>query len=172
LGVEVILALLRIFIWGLNPLWDEQTGLSLELQLVADTDLAPMVTTTQDYRQRILGVDAYARNIRGARSDPFVILTDRRFLEYISPYTGPVERFSDPDNHVAIYYALACCPEETKDGIILPGKKALLTTVLELDSRNTFVLLHNLSSSASGSDVFCDLGDNAGRRNHDGKMHR
>ncbi|KAJ7881306.1 hypothetical protein B0H14DRAFT_1514198 [Mycena olivaceomarginata] len=155
LGVEVILALLRIYIWGLNPLWDEQTGLSLELQLLADTDLAPTVTTAQDYRQRILGVNAYEQNIRGARNDPFVILTDRQFLEYISPYTGPVERFSDPDNHVAIYYALACCPEETRDGIILPGKKVLLTTVLELDSRSIFVLLHNLSSndvSASGSD--------------------
>ncbi|KAJ7227764.1 hypothetical protein C8J57DRAFT_1730798 [Mycena rebaudengoi] len=132
-----------------------ETGLSLELQLPADVDLAPTVTTAQDYQRRILGVDANEQHISGAGSDPFVILTDSRFLEYISPYTGPVERFSDPDNHVAIYYTLACCPEETRDGIIRPGKKVLLTTVLELDSRSTFVLLHNLPSqdvSAGKSD--------------------
>ncbi|KAJ7432860.1 hypothetical protein FB451DRAFT_1476896 [Mycena latifolia] len=29
LGIEIALALLRIYIWGLNPSWDEQTGLSL-----------------------------------------------------------------------------------------------------------------------------------------------
>ncbi|KAJ6597478.1 hypothetical protein DFH09DRAFT_81646 [Mycena vulgaris] len=131
LGVEIALALLRILIWGHNPHWDEPEGITLELSLPADVQKAPTITTSQDYMRYILGVGAGSEN---GRRDPFVILPDSRFLEYISPYTGPVEQFNDPDNRVAIYYTLAASSY---------ADKALLTTVLDLESRSTFVLIHH-----------------------------
>ncbi|KAJ7046248.1 hypothetical protein C8F04DRAFT_1323132 [Mycena alexandri] len=136
LGIEVALALLRIYIWGLNPSWDEATGLTLELQLPNDFEQAPKITTPHHLQNRILSSRA-----------AFVILTDSEFLEYISPYTGPVERFSDPDNHVAIYYTLAGVPEHGES----EEAKALLTTILDLESRTTF-LLCSLIHGGGGSD--------------------
>ncbi|KAJ6591277.1 hypothetical protein DFH09DRAFT_1420394, partial [Mycena vulgaris] len=135
LGVEIALAILRIYIWGLNPQWDEQTGVRLELQLPNYT-FSPTVTTAQDYKLHILGTKWNGQCV------PFVVLTDGRFLDYISSYTGPVERFNDPDNHVAIYYTLAGCLEDYSD-----EGKILLTTVLDLETRNTFVFVHNCPSN-------------------------
>ncbi|KAJ7481868.1 hypothetical protein FB451DRAFT_138280 [Mycena latifolia] len=158
LGVEVGLALLRIYIWGLNPSWDESTGLSWELQLPDDGEFAPAITTAQDYSTHILYQPTYlphadTRWPGESKCDPFVVLTDSRFLDYISPYTGPVERFIDPDNHVAIYYTLA---GHVQDGSSSPGAKILLTTVLDLESRNTSILAHRCPvkyPSTSGSDT-------------------
>ncbi|KAJ6591309.1 hypothetical protein DFH09DRAFT_1273923 [Mycena vulgaris] len=141
LGVEIALAILRIYIWGLNPQWDEHTGLSLELQLPSYR-FAPTVTTAQDYELHILGTK-WNRNC-----GPFVVLTDGRFLDYISQYTGPVERFNDPDNHVAIYYTLAGCLADYSD-----EGKILLTTVLDLETRNTFVFLHHCPSRHPSSNA-------------------
>ncbi|KAJ7020387.1 hypothetical protein C8F04DRAFT_1242007 [Mycena alexandri] len=133
LGIEIALAILRIYIWGLNPSRDEATGLILELQLSNDLDQAPNITTPQDLQDQILTSKPTERAL-------FVILTDSEFLEYISPYTGPVERFSDPDNHVAIYYTLAgCFSGESEEA------KALLTTILDLESRTTFLLVNYCS---------------------------
>ncbi|KAJ7473427.1 hypothetical protein FB451DRAFT_292410 [Mycena latifolia] len=129
LGIEIALALLRIYIWGLNPSWDERTGLSLGLELPDDSEKAPTITTGQD-------LQGYIFNEYNSKHMPFVVVTDSHFLEYISPYTGPVERFSDADHHVAIYYALvgSAGSEESK---------VLLTTVLDLESRNTFLFVHH-----------------------------
>ncbi|KAJ7027619.1 hypothetical protein C8F04DRAFT_1294058 [Mycena alexandri] len=139
LGIEVALALLRIYIWGLNPRWDEATGLTLELQLPDDFDQAPRITTPQDLQEDILPSS-------GDSETPFVILTDSEFLEYISKYTGPVQRFSDPDNHVAIYYTLAGVPERGES----EEDKALLTTILDLESRTTFLLVNYCSRIDGG----------------------
>ncbi|KAJ7473432.1 hypothetical protein FB451DRAFT_1468247 [Mycena latifolia] len=131
-SLEIALALLRICIWGLNPTWDEQHGFSLELQLPDDFEKAPTITTAQDFRGRILGK-------HDSEPGPFMVMTDSRFLEYISPYTGPVERFSDTDHHVALYYALV----GSRGSDSSPESKVLLTTVLDLESRDTFVLVHH-----------------------------
>ncbi|KAJ7020755.1 hypothetical protein C8F04DRAFT_1241770 [Mycena alexandri] len=146
LGIEIALALLRIYIWGLNPSWDEATGLTLEIQLPNDFAQAPKITTPQDLQKKILGLD----KIPQWRRASFVILTDSEFLEYISHYTGPVERFSDPDNHVAIYYTLAGCGKDGES----EEAKALLTTILDLESRTTFLLVNYCSviDSGRGSD--------------------
>ncbi|KAJ7020389.1 hypothetical protein C8F04DRAFT_1050864 [Mycena alexandri] len=143
LGIEVALALLRIYIWGLNPSWDEAAGLTLELQLPNDFEQAPRITTAQDLQKDILPSVYY-------KQTPFVILTDSEFLEYISLYTGPVQRFSDPDNHVAIYYTLVGVPERGES----EEHKALLTTILDLESRTTFLLVNYCSriDGGSGSD--------------------
>ncbi|KAJ7466986.1 hypothetical protein FB451DRAFT_403061 [Mycena latifolia] len=130
LGIEVALALLRICIWGLNPQWDEKTGVNLKLGLV---DVAPTITTGQDYRR-------YIERDR----EPFLILNDSRFLDYVVPFTGPVERFSDQDHHIAIYYTLAGSLED--EGSYSNQSKVLLTTVLDLESRDTFVLVHQCPS--------------------------
>ncbi|KAJ7020513.1 hypothetical protein C8F04DRAFT_1403585 [Mycena alexandri] len=139
LGIEVALALLRIYIWGLNPRWDEATGLTLELQLPDDFEQAPRITTAQDLQKDILPSVYY-------KQTPFVILTDSEFLEYISLYTGPVQRFSDPDNHVAIYYTLVGVPERGES----EEHKALLTTILDLESRTTFLLVNYCSPIDGG----------------------
>ncbi|KAJ7482031.1 hypothetical protein FB451DRAFT_1030421, partial [Mycena latifolia] len=149
LGIEIALALLWIYIWGLNPSWDEQTGLSLELQLPDNFEKAPTITTGQDFWGRILEENY-------SEPGPFVGVTDSHFLEYISPYAGPVERFSDPDHHVALYYALVGSRGFARS----PESKVLLTTVLDLESHNTFVLVHHcppMGPSMNTSDIYSAL---------------
>ncbi|KAJ7481817.1 hypothetical protein FB451DRAFT_1237253 [Mycena latifolia] len=134
LGLEIFLALLRIYIWALNPSYDEHTGLRLELRLPDNPERAPTLTTGRDVLPIL------------EEHDPFVVRTDTHFLEYISPYTGPVERFNDPDNHVVIYYALAGYFSDTSES---DEAKVLLTTVLDLESRSTFVLVHHCGTNHS-----------------------
>ncbi|KAJ7481848.1 hypothetical protein FB451DRAFT_1556037 [Mycena latifolia] len=162
LGVEGALALVRVYIWGLNPSWDEKTGLRLDLRLPGDIERAPPITTGQDFETRILNQQNLSVGVMDSdftdyifpysqlpdadsqvimKPDPFVVLTEKQFLEYISPYTGPMEGLTDPDNHVVIYYTLVGCrPDDFKEA------KILLTTVLDLESRSTFVLTHHCPS--------------------------
>ncbi|KAJ7720197.1 hypothetical protein B0H16DRAFT_1793718 [Mycena metata] len=86
LGIEITLALLRIYIWSLNPSWDEVTGVTLGLQLPDNFEQAPKITTPYNLPHP-------ESALKPEGSVPFVILTDSEFLEYVSPYTGPVERF-------------------------------------------------------------------------------
>ncbi|KAJ7473421.1 hypothetical protein FB451DRAFT_1249219 [Mycena latifolia] len=142
LGIEIALALLRIYIWGINPSWDEQTGLRLELELPDNSEKAPTITMGQDFRGRVLP-EKYME------PGPFVVVTDSHFLEYISPYTGPVERFSDADHHVAIRYALVGSRGSDES----PEAKVLLTTVLDLESRNTFLFVHHCTLRGSSTNI-------------------
>jgi hypothetical protein len=136
LCLEIFLAFLRIILWAWNPAWDEGTGIRLHLQLA---DHAPMVTIAQDYDSLIIG--------QSGQCDPFVVVPAKPFLGSISSYTGPVQGFRDPDNHVAIYYTLA--------GHLGHRDKVLLTTVLDMQTRGTFVLLHHcpLSNAPSRNNI-------------------
>jgi hypothetical protein len=134
LEVEVILALIRVYIWGRNPTKDEKTGLSIDLTLSETIEKVPTILTAQDYRTHIVG----------GTCEPFVVLEDNDFLEYISEYTGPFRRFSDPNHHVVIYYTLAGrLPDEFNT-----PPKILLTIIRDLESRSTFMLVHNCPSTS------------------------
>ncbi|KAJ7185014.1 hypothetical protein C8R46DRAFT_470078 [Mycena filopes] len=112
---------------------DEQTGLTLNLRL---SEHPPLVTVGQDYGQHIKDVN-----------EPFILLNSSQFLDYIGPYTGPVERFNDPDHHIAIYYTLA---GGLQRHYTEPHQyKVLLTTILDLTSRHTFVLVHHCPQQGS-----------------------
>ncbi|KAJ7573340.1 hypothetical protein C8J56DRAFT_517605 [Mycena floridula] len=74
-----------------------------------------------------------------------MVVDDLRFLSHLTPYTGPLERFNDPDHHLTIYYTLICLAQTES--------KVLLTTVLDLETRSTFVLEHQPSDSPDSQPI-------------------
>ncbi|KAJ7577581.1 hypothetical protein C8J56DRAFT_1113670 [Mycena floridula] len=92
LGLEGILAFLRIILWGWNPRWDEATGVRVEIAL---EKTPPLITTPVPYDHH----DAD----ESKSFERLVVVDDLRFLSHLTPYTGPLERFNDPDHHVTIY---------------------------------------------------------------------
>ncbi|KAJ6534924.1 hypothetical protein B0H19DRAFT_1323037 [Mycena capillaripes] len=137
LGAEVALAILRIIIWGSNPTWDEDTDVRLNLRFESTP---PTITTGQDYEQFIAFKDY---------SEPFIIWSDSLFLDYVSPFTGPLERFSDPDRHLAIYYTLAGDFWRERWSTKYDEHKVLLTTLLDLETRDAYVVVHHCPSGSS-----------------------
>ncbi|KAJ7573783.1 hypothetical protein C8J56DRAFT_839819, partial [Mycena floridula] len=128
-GLEAILAFLRIILWGSNPKWDEATGVTVNIAL---DETSPLITTPVPYDQHDV-----------KSSERLMVVDELRFLNHLTPYTGPLERFNDPNHHVAIYYTLISLAQ-TKS-------KVLLTTVLDLETRSTFVLEHQSGSANSNS---------------------
>ncbi|KAF9068376.1 hypothetical protein BDP27DRAFT_1327245 [Rhodocollybia butyracea] len=116
LSLEATLCLLRVLIWGWNPHFDANTQVTVKISL---SDAQPEPTTTQSYEDDIQ-----------RENQPFLVETDRSFLNRIALSVGPVERFNHPDQHVAIYYTLL---HEDTD-------YTLLTTVLNLETRSIFVV--------------------------------
>ncbi|KAJ7453367.1 hypothetical protein B0H11DRAFT_1927100 [Mycena galericulata] len=129
LALEAVLSLIRLFIWSVDPKSDESTSLTLNIH---ESGVSPLVTTEQNLP---------TLTQPGKQAESFMALSDWHFLDHISRYTGPVEKFSDPGNHLAVYYTLA--------GDQKAGKKVLLTTVLDLESRDAFVLHHTGESEIS-----------------------
>ncbi|KAJ7573808.1 hypothetical protein C8J56DRAFT_506614 [Mycena floridula] len=126
-GLEAILAFLRIILWGWNPEWDEAaTGVAVKISL---TTTEPLITTPVPYNKSF---------------DRLMVVDDVRFLNHLTPYTGPLERFNGSDHNVAIYYTL----------VGMGWTKVLLTTVLDLKTRSTFVLEHHSGSSKSKPHVY------------------
>ncbi|KAJ7584233.1 hypothetical protein C8J56DRAFT_1028155 [Mycena floridula] len=120
LGLETALSLFRIGLWAWNPKWDEDTSVTVKIKL---HDNVPLITTPQDYAF-IFGHDC--------DSEQFMVVDEPRFLDHLAPYTGPLERFSDPDRHFALYHALIA---DTKAQC-----RVLLTMILDLETRSTYIL--------------------------------
>ncbi|KAJ7573328.1 hypothetical protein C8J56DRAFT_1034039 [Mycena floridula] len=76
-----------------------------------------------------------------------MVIDNVRFLNHLTPYTGPLEQFNDLDHHVAIYYALVSRTETTTS-------KILITTVVDLETQSTFVLEHQSGSPDSKPIVY------------------
>ncbi|KAJ7577584.1 hypothetical protein C8J56DRAFT_1171026 [Mycena floridula] len=126
LALEGILAVLRIILWGSNPKWDGETGVMVNIAL---TTTEPLITTPESYRRKFSKDAGWSYS-----AEKFMIIDNAQFLNHLTPYTGPLERFNDPDHHVAIYYTLF--------GMAQINSKVLLTTVLDLETQSTFVLEH------------------------------
>ncbi|KAJ6509851.1 hypothetical protein DFH09DRAFT_999709 [Mycena vulgaris] len=124
IGLEAFLSLIRIVIWGWNPEFDDDTWLIVNIPV--DSSNPPLITAPQHF--------SHIKN-----AEPFMILNDQQFLSHVAPYTGPINRFTDPDHHTGIYYTL------TGDLSSADNKKILLTTVIDLETRSTFVLANTAS---------------------------
>ena len=132
LGVEAALAVLRILLWAWNPKFDEDTEVTVQLKL---SDHPPLVTTDKD-----------ADLIR--LTDGVLSLTpERTFLEWISPYTGPLKPFDSPPN-IVLYYTLTGVQVESSL-TRLPVEEwrrnrtlYLFMTVLDSSNRTAFSVTH------------------------------
>ncbi|KAJ6510645.1 hypothetical protein C8R45DRAFT_1068614 [Mycena sanguinolenta] len=136
LGSEVALSLIRICIWGTNSNWNKKTGLCLKIQLI---DIVPTFTSgLLDFTNNDMD---YGNN---KEDRPFIVLSDREFLKYITPYIGPLKRFHDPDHHIIIYYTIAGALRNAPHRIrwSTNGRKVLLTTILDLESQSTYMFEH------------------------------
>lgn len=113
--------MLRLFLWGWNPSWDNATYLTLE---VHGANYIPPNSTGLKYGEDIV-----------KHGRPFTTIFDRDFLHMMA-HTGPIAPFEDPAqdpaHHTAIFYATAWSPS---------GNPILLTTVLDLETQTTFVCL-------------------------------
>ncbi|KAF7372551.1 hypothetical protein MVEN_00117500 [Mycena venus] len=143
LATEVVLSFIRICIWGANPDWDEETGLRLVFKLM---DTPPTITTGDDFEEEIMS------NFHHLRQS-FVALNDSQFLGYLAAYTGPLERFSDYDHHIAIYYTLTASHRNSDTG----DAQKLLTTVLDLGTQEAYVFVHCCPAAHSETEVFSSI---------------
>lgn len=91
LGLEAALSIIRILIWAWNPKFDEETEITVKLNL---TEHRPLITT---------GKNVLGKGTQNSR--PFALFSQRRFLEWITPYTGPLDEFRHSQD-VALYFAL------------------------------------------------------------------
>ncbi|KAJ7801690.1 hypothetical protein B0H14DRAFT_1673827 [Mycena olivaceomarginata] len=138
LGLEIWLSIVRMVLWGLNPPSDENTGITVKISSLAEQ--APFITTARNYSDLMPHDNAFHKHsFRGRQS--FMVVENLQFLNHLAPFTGPLEPFSDPDHHVAIYYALV--------GDYNTKTKVLLTAVSDLDSKGAFVLEHRFYSSTA-----------------------
>ena len=119
LGLEAALSALRILLWAWNPSFDEKTGVEVSLKL---TEKGPPMTTHLD-------IDA----LRVFDDCQVLLVPERRFLEQITPYTGPLTRFRNPNN-AALYFVLTVNKEHTQI--------CLLMIVLDLTDRTAITLYH------------------------------
>ncbi|KAJ6451910.1 hypothetical protein C8R45DRAFT_1041465 [Mycena sanguinolenta] len=124
-ALEGWLSLVRLFLWGWNPSWDNGTYIRLQIHT---GDYISASTTDMEYE------DLMDKHIQ------FTSVLDCDFLHLMMAHTGPIARLNDPDHHTVIFYATA---RSRRDG----KKIRLLTTVVDLKTGSTFVLVHAESAN-------------------------
>ncbi|KAF5343865.1 hypothetical protein D9758_015882 [Tetrapyrgos nigripes] len=135
--LEAGLSIIRIFLWGVNPGYDDAPPFSLSIKL---SDNPPLPTCNK-----------YAYQLEGEAILPMVRADD--FLPEIMSYVGQVERFSDP--RYALYYTLTCESESSK-------RPLLYITVFDLTEHTGWIYTcappfspsSTPSSSATSSPTF------------------
>src|SRR6267378_3891351 len=99
LGLETALSIIRILVWAWNPSFDEATDITVKLKLTEDQ---PLVTTEKDVQ------------VIGSTGDnTLALIPERQFLEWITPYTGPLEQFRSSES-VFLYFTLTANQIEQK----------------------------------------------------------
>ena len=111
LGMEAALSIIRILVWAWNPKWDEETEITVKLKLTKDQ---PLVTTEKEVRV-----------VKSTGNNTLALVPERRFLEWITPYTGPLVQFQSSEN-LALYFTL------TASG---SGHRRLYMTVFDFNKR-------------------------------------
>ncbi|KAK7017466.1 hypothetical protein VNI00_018646 [Paramarasmius palmivorus] len=135
-GMEAFLSLLRMVVWGLNPSWDESTGLTMKLKLHnPDDPYYPLITTP--YNSAELGFVE-----KPSSQKPFTVFSEAEFFAAARSWIGPIQQLGA--NTVTLYYALLPCQalssSETSSHTQNTLHKSLSVTVTLTDSR-TFTFL-------------------------------
>jgi len=99
LGVEAALSIVRILVWSWNPSFDKKTDITIEVKLTGDQ---PFVTTEKDVRV-----------IESTGNNTLALIPERRFLEWITPHTGPLEQFQRYES-LFLYFTLTAHRIEQK----------------------------------------------------------
>ncbi|KAK7051674.1 hypothetical protein VNI00_004653 [Paramarasmius palmivorus] len=143
-GMEAFLSLLRMVLWGLNPSWDESTGLTMKLKLHTTDDdddpYYPLITTPYDSAE--LG---FVEKLSSPK--PFTVFSEAEFFAAATSWIGPIQRLGA--NAITLYYALLpIASTEPQDGSARAASKDLSITILFTDSRSlTFLWSGNTNPS-------------------------
>ncbi|KAK7033620.1 hypothetical protein VNI00_012619 [Paramarasmius palmivorus] len=137
-GMEAFLSLLRMVLWGLNPSWDESTGLTMNLELHDSKDsYYPLITTP--YKSTELG---FVEKLSSPK--PFTVFSEAEFFAAATLWVGPIQQFGV--NAITLYYALLPCQvssaSETGSHTQNTLHKSLSVTVSLTDSRTFTFLCH------------------------------
>ncbi|KAK7033617.1 hypothetical protein VNI00_012616 [Paramarasmius palmivorus] len=131
-AMEAFLSLLRMVLWGLNPTWDESTGLTMKLKLHESNDpYYPLITSPYDGTE--LG---FAE--KSSSPKPFTVFSEGEFFAAATSWIGPIQRLGA--NTVTLYYALlpVAHPDEVaaefRYGHSAAMRKDLCITALLTDS--------------------------------------
>ena len=123
LCLESALSLLRMYIWGLNPVSDDAPPLEFVLKL----DEEPPLPTC----------NMYHNDIEAAKVLPLTRAS--QFLNSITSFAGLVERFDHPD--LTLYYTLtrkgASDAEQDTYELLKPGERVLYITIFDHKERTT-----------------------------------
>ncbi|KAK7041569.1 hypothetical protein VNI00_009156 [Paramarasmius palmivorus] len=131
-GLETALSLLRIFLWGSNPSWDEGTGLAMSLQLHplhghgdpnASDPYFPLITSPYDGSELRLHQDQWGEYTLSPQA--FIVQNEADFLGMATAWVGPLERLES--NAITLFYSI----------LIYKQRKRLFTTIQFLDSRTS-----------------------------------
>ncbi|KAK7017982.1 hypothetical protein VNI00_018471 [Paramarasmius palmivorus] len=178
-GMEAFLSLLRMVLWGLNPSWDESTGLTMKLKLHTTDDddgpYYPLITSPYDSAE--LG---FVEKLSSPK--PFTVFSEAEFFAAATSWIGPIQRLGA--NAITLYYALLpIASTEPQEGSARATSKDLSITILFTDSRSlTFLWCGNANPSnnvfsselkmVSGSSSYYQvlLGDQIKQEN-DGFLH-
>ena len=123
LVLESALSLLRMYIWGLNPVSDDAPPLEFVLKL----DEEPPLPTCNMYQN-----DIEADNV-------LPLTRASQFLNSITSFAGLVERFDHPD--LTLYYTLtrkgASDADQDTYELLKPGERVLYITIFDHKERTT-----------------------------------
>ncbi|KAK7034060.1 hypothetical protein VNI00_012491 [Paramarasmius palmivorus] len=133
-GLETALSLLRIFVWGSNPKWDDGTGLSMSLQLHEMRE----PNDSADHFLHITSPYSYS-HLRIFENDEddalppqaFIAYDEENFLGMVTPWLGPLQPLGS--GAVRLFYSI----------LFQGDRKSLYTTVYFTDSRPTLTFSVN-----------------------------
>ncbi|KAK7023530.1 hypothetical protein VNI00_016681 [Paramarasmius palmivorus] len=97
LVLESVLSIIRMFLWGWNPGWDEGTGLTLLLDLKKAEKGFPRVTSPCHAEE--LGLSG------GKSLYTFLLQTEADFLRSAAACVGPLQRF-ESNAPIALFYSI------------------------------------------------------------------
>ncbi|KAG7096398.1 hypothetical protein E1B28_003841 [Marasmius oreades] len=154
-GLESLLSLVRISLWGLNPAWDESTGLRLSLRLISKDMPAPPETEDSDKGASLsyfplitsptpIDFVEKRRHHPNFRGVTFVAHPESEFLGAATSYTGPLNRFKSDDISSLLYAVLN----------LGTAKKVLCTVVVLAHSRASICLVFDDAHSWAISSTY------------------
>ncbi|KAK7041568.1 hypothetical protein VNI00_009155 [Paramarasmius palmivorus] len=136
-AMETALSLLRITLWGLNPSWNDDTGLTMTLQLHSSEDpYYPLITSPNNATD--LGFGDITSHPK-----PFTVYSEVDFFAAATAWIGPLQRLEAKS--LSLYYALIVDQFDNASA----RRKYLSITVLLTDSQSYTFLARGLDTIES-----------------------